>query len=623
MATLFFRQPRLVALTILVIVAAGLSALVGIGRQEDPTITNLFATVTTVYPGADPARVEALVTEKIEDELREIEEIDVIESTSGSSISIIQIELLDTLNEEVIEQAWSEIRDKIGDATREFPQGVQEPEFSTDGAGAFASISALVPRHDNVSEAVLLRYAEALSDTLRNVPGTKSVEIFGEIEEEILVRIDPALLTSLSLTVDQVSSAISNADAKVRAGRLRNLDREFLIEVEGEIAALDRIRQVPVSVSETGIVTRVGDVAVVTKGKREPAEEMAFSAGRPAILVAAKIADGLQVDTWMERVRERIAGFEKTMPYSIEHELVFDQSVYTIDRLSNVGVNIAIGMGLVVAVLLVTMGLRSAFIVAMVLPVVTLASFATMSMIGLPLHQMSLTGLIVALGLLVDAGIVMTDEIGQALRKGLGRSQAVGKAVRRLFAPLLASTVTTALSFTPMVLLPGPAGDFVGAIAIAVIIMLLWSFVVAVTLTAAIAGWLLPAGSEGSPVRKSVVSSLLAGPFRFSLQMAMRNPASSVALALVLPVVGFLSMPTLTAQFFPGVDRNQFHIEVELADGSAIAETSNTALEIDRVLAVTNGIEQVSWVVGRSAPAFYYNIVGNQGSGARLCTGPR
>ncbi|WP_305988846.1 efflux RND transporter permease subunit [Roseibium sp. MMSF_3544] len=612
MATLFFRQPRLVALTILVIVAAGLSALVGIGRQEDPTITNLFATVTTVYPGADPARVEALVTEKIEDELREIEEIDVIESTSGSSISIIQIELLDTLNEDVIEQAWSEIRDKIGDATREFPQGVQEPEFSTDGAGAFASISALVPRHDNVSEAVLLRYAEALSDTLRNVPGTKSVEIFGEIEEEILVRIDPALLTSLSLTVDQVSSAISNADAKVRAGRLRNLDREFLIEVEGEIAALDRIRQVPVSVSETGIVTRVGDVAVVTKGKREPAEEMAFSAGRPAILVAAKIADGLQVDTWMERVRERIAGFEKTMPYSIEHELVFDQSVYTIDRLSNVGVNIAIGMGLVVAVLLVTMGFRSAFIVAMVLPVVTLASFATMSMIGLPLHQMSLTGLIVALGLLVDAGIVMTDEIGQALRKGLGRSQAVGKAVRRLFAPLLASTVTTALSFTPMVLLPGPAGDFVGAIAIAVIIMLLWSFVVAVTLTAAIAGWLLPAGSEGGPVRKSIVSSLLAGPFRFSLQMAMRNPASSVALALVLPVVGFLSMPTLTAQFFPGVDRNQFHIEVELADGSAIAETSNTALEIDRVLAVTNGIEQVSWVVGRSAPAFYYNIVGNR-----------
>lgn len=612
METLFFRQPRLVTLTILVIVAAGLSALVGIGRQEDPTITNIFATVTTVYPGADPARVEALVTEKIEEELREVEEIDVIESTSGSSISIIQIELLDTLSEEVIEQTWSEIRDKISDATREFPQSVQEPEFDTEGAGAFASISALVPKHDNVSQAVMLRYAEALSDILRNAPGTKQVEIFGGIDEEILVRIDPALLTSLSLTVDQVSSAIRAADAKVQAGRLRNSESEFLIEVEGEIATLDRIRQIPVSTGTSGIVTRVGDVATVTKGIRQPAEELAYSDGRPALLIAAKIADGLQVDTWMERVRDRLAQFERDMPYSIEHQLVFDQSTYTINRLSNVGLNIAIGMSLVVVVLLVTMGLRSALIVAMVLPVVTLASFSTMSMIGLPLHQMSLTGMIVALGLLVDAGIVMTDEIGQALDKGLSRRDAVGKAVRRLFAPLLASTVTTALSFMPMVLLPGPPGDFVGSIAIAVIVMLLWSFVVAVTLTAAIAGWVLPAGGVSKKKRSLWPTSLVSVPFRYSLELAMRNPASSVAYALILPVVGFLSMPTLTAQFFPGVDRDQFHIEVELADGTAIAQTSATALEIDRFLSATDGIEKVSWVVGKSAPAFYYNIVGSR-----------
>ncbi|QDG74531.1 efflux RND transporter permease subunit [Labrenzia sp. PHM005] len=612
METLFFRQPRLVVLTLLVILAAGATALIGIGRQEDPTITNLFATVTTVYPGADPGRVEALVTEKIEEELREIEEIDVIESTSASSISIIQIELLDTLTEDVIEQAWSEIRDKIGDATREFPEGVLEPEFSTDGAGAFASISALVPEHEAVSQAVMLRYAEVLSDTLRNVPGTKSVEIFGEQEEEILVRIDPATLISLSLTVDQVASAIQNADAKVRAGRLRSSDREFLIEVSGEIAALDRIRAIPVTTGSNGLVTRVGDVATVTKGIRQPAEELAFSGGRPAILVAAKIADGLQVDTWMTRVRDSIAAYETDMPHSIEHQLVFDQSRYTIDRLTDVGANIAIGMALVIGVLLVTMGLRSAVIVAMVLPVVTLASFATMSMIGLPLHQMSLTGLIVALGLLVDAGIVMTDEIGQALARGEERREAVRKAVRRLFAPLLASTATTALSFLPMVLLPGPAGDFVGAIAIAVIIMLVWSFLVAVTLTAAIAGWLLPETNSQTQRRSFQPGKLVSVPFRFSLQLAMRNPASSVAFALVLPVIGFMSMPTLTAQFFPGVDRDQFHIEVELSDGTAIAETSDVVRAMDGFLSDQEGIKKVVWVVGKSAPAFYYNIVGNQ-----------
>lgn len=612
METLFFRQPRLVVLTILVLLAAGASALVGIGRQEDPTITNLFATVTTVYPGADPARVEALVTEKLETELLEIEEIDVIESTSGTGVSIVQIELLDTLGEEEIEQSWSEIRDKIDDAVRLFPAGVQDPEFSTDGAGAFAAISALAPIRDDLPPAILDRYAESLADRLRTLPGTKSVEIFGEQTEEILVEIDPVVLTSLSLTVDQVADAVRSADAKVRSGRLRDGDRDYLIEVEGEIAALDRIRQIPVATGASGIVTRVGDVAVVRKGIQMPQSEVAISSGRPAVLVAAKIADGLQVDAWMERVRAELADFEAELPSAVRHDLVFDQSTYTIDRLSDVGLNIAIGMGLVVFVLLVTMGLRSALIVAMVLPLVTLASFATMSMIDLPLHQMSLTGLIVALGLLVDAGIVMTDEIRQALEAGKTRQQAVQKAVRRLFAPLLASTVTTALSFMPMVLLPGPAGDFVGAIALAVIIMLVWSFLVAITVTAAVAGWVLPAGDAAQSVRGPRLSRLVSVPFRFSLKMAMRNPLSSIAFALVLPVIGFMSMPTLTAQFFPGVDRDQFHIEVELADGTAIAETQATALAIDESLRAMDGIQQVSWVVGKSAPAFYYNIVGNR-----------
>jgi multidrug efflux pump subunit AcrB len=157
----------------------------------------------------------------------------------------------------------------------------------------------------------------------------------------------------------------------------------------------------------------------------------------------------------------------------------------------------ALGVGLVVAVLLLTLGLRAALIVAVILPVVSLASLATMNAIALPIHQMSVTGMIVALGLLVDAGIVMTDEVGRRLRAGVTRARAVADSVSRLTMPLFASTSTTALSFLPMILLPGPAGDFVGSIALAVVIMLGWSFVVAVAITPAIAGWLLPDGSGG------------------------------------------------------------------------------------------------------------------------------
>ncbi|MCP4383237.1 MAG: efflux RND transporter permease subunit [Hyphomicrobiales bacterium] len=612
METLTFRHPRIVALALLVIISAGLSSLLSIGRQEDPTITNLFATITTVFPGADPGRVEALVTAEIEDQLREIPEVDTIESTSATGISIISIELLETLPDERIEQVWSEVRDALGDAGRTFPDGVQEPEFDSDGTGAYVAIIALSAAHDDVPMTIAGRYADGLADVLRNIPGTKLVETFGAPDEEVLVTIDAAAIAALGLTADQISAAIQAADSKVRAGRLRASDSDFVINVEGEITALDRLRRVVVREDANGRVTPLGDVASVTRGARQPQSETALNDGRPAVLVAAKINDGLQVDVWMADLHETLAAYQPALPASLTAELVFDQSVYTANRLTEVGVNMAIGVALVVAVLFITLGARSALIVALVLPLVSLATLATMNAIGLAIHQMSVTGLIVALGLLVDAAIVMTDEVGKRIRTGTTRFAAVGGSVRRLFAPLLASTATTALSFTPMILLPGPAGDFVGSIAIAVVLMLIWSFVVAMTITPAVAGWVLSAGERGSLLTRGIGAGGLGRVFEGSLRWAIRHPLKSVMLALVLPVIGFMSFPTLTAQFFPGVDRDQFYIEVELADGTALARTHDVVTGIDSVLRGVDDIRHVSWVIGRSAPSFYYNIVGNR-----------
>ncbi|MEM8753820.1 MAG: efflux RND transporter permease subunit, partial [Pseudomonadota bacterium] len=489
METLTFREPRLVALALLVVIAAGLSSLLAIGRQEDPTITNLFATITTAYPGADPARVETLVTAEIEEELREIAEVDEISSTSATGVSIVRVELENTLAEERIEGIWSEIRDALADAEARFPAGALTPDFSSDETGAYAAIVAITPAHGDAPLAIMGRYGEELADLLRNVAGTKLAEVFGAPEEEVLVTLDPVRAAALGITADQVSAAVAAADAKASAGRLRGDENDLILDVTGDISALDRVRQIILREGEEGQIARVADVATIERGPRLPLAEAAIHQGAPAVLVAAKLEDGLQVDVWMERVRRVVDKFAGESPAGVDVELIFDQSRYTADRLAEVATNMAIGVGLVVGVLLITLGVRAAMIVALILPLVSLASIATMNWLGLAIHQMSVTGLIVALGLLVDAGIVMTDEVGRRLRRGMARIAAVRDAVRRLFAPLLASTVTTALSFTPMILLPGPAGDFVGSIAIAVVVMLCWSFLVAITITPAIAGW--------------------------------------------------------------------------------------------------------------------------------------
>ncbi|SNS84470.1 efflux RND transporter permease subunit [Tropicimonas sediminicola] len=610
LATLTFRQPRLVAMVLIVLISAGMSSFLSLGRQEDPTITNLFATVTTSFPGADPARVEALVSSKLEEELREIAEVDTITSVSGQGISVVSVDLLETLDDATIEQVWSEARDAVTDASQSFPAGVGTPEFDAEGVSAYSAVIAIVADTEATPVTLLSRHADALAERLRNIPNTRAVDLFGVPEEEVLVTLDAQALAAVGLTADQVSAAISAADAKVQAGRLHRQGTDLAIGISGEVEALERLRRIPLREGSEGSVLTLGDVAEISRGPRTPAEEHALVDGRPAVLVGVLAQDGVQIDRWMGFVREELEAGADEVPVGFSEVLLFDQSTYTVDRLLDVGTNMVIGVAIVVGVLFLTLGVRAAAIVAIVLPVVSLATLATMNFIGLPIHQMSVTGLIVALGLLVDAAIVTTDEIRKRLAGGMSRALAVGDAVRRLIAPLIASTVTTALSFTPMILLPGPAGDFVGSIAIAVVLMLLWSLFVALAVTPALAGWLLAAETPGQ--QRARTGGLPGRLFSASIRWSLAHPLKSIAISLILPLLGFASLPTLTAQFFPGVERDQFYIELDMPAGTGIEATRAVAKKIDALLTANPEIKNAYWTIGKSGPAFYYNITGNR-----------
>jgi multidrug efflux pump subunit AcrB len=616
MTTLFYRSWRLWVLAVFVIATLGASSLLTIGRQEDPTITNLFATIVTPYPGADPARVEALVTDPIEAKLREQAEIEEITSTSSNGISVIQVELSAFVPDARLEQVWSEIRDKLADVARELPAGTPEPEFDDQRTGAFSAVVALTAAPGRTAPMnVVQRYAETLQDRLRGLPGTELVEIYGVREEEILVSVDLDRLTSVGLTVTDVADALARADAKVRSGRMTGAGTDILVEVEGAFETLARIRAVPLRDGVRGRVLRLGDVAAVRRALADPPETLAFADGEPAILIAAKMETDLQVDAWMARVREALAAFEAELPGGVALTLLFDQSRYTADRLAEVATNLAIGVTLVVAVLLVTMGWRSAVIVGSALPLTALTTLAVLQYVGVPIHQMSVTGLIVALGLLVDAAIVMTDEIRRRASGAGGRQGAVDASVRRLAAPLLASTATTILAFLPMALLPGPAGDFVGSIAISVIVMLAVSFLIALTLTPALAGWMVRTdyrkGLRGF-LDHGITIAPLGRLFAGSIDLALRRPLLSILAALVLPIIGFGAFPTLTAQFFPGVDRDQFYIEATAPGAPSVTGVARLAKAIGAVVAADPAVEHVHWVVGGDAPSFYYNMLTNR-----------
>ncbi|MEM0953833.1 MAG: efflux RND transporter permease subunit [Pseudomonadota bacterium] len=612
LARLLFQNSRYFVLLVLVILIVGMSGLRTLGRQEDPTITNLKAKVTTFFPGANPARVEALVSRPLEDEIREIAEVVEVVSTSSTGVSSLVIEVDDVLSDADIERTWTEIRDAVSDAAVTFPPGVASPEFDNDLIVANTRIVALRPAEGvDVPISVLKRVAEDFADSVRNFSGTQLVTLHGAPDEEVRVDLDERAMVARGLTMQEITGALSAADAKMASGRASGADNDLLIELAGDFESLDRIRSVIVRTGSEGRAVRISDIANVYKSEVSPPQSMAVVEGERGILVAIAMQEGLQVDNWSRGLDRFIERYRQGAPAGVKIETSYDQSGYTEARLNDVTTNLLMGIVLVILVLLLTLGWRAAVVVAAVLPLCSLVSVAVMYYIGLPIHQMSVTGLVVALGLLVDGSIVMTDEIRKQLLRGAEANQAIAAAVTRMRLPLFSSTATTVLAFMPMVILPGPAGDFLGSIAKAVVIMLVASLLLALIVTPVLAAWLLPSGLQRTEHHwwNAGLDSGAAGErLAAALDWSLRNPLASIALALVLPLTGFMAFSTLTAQFFPGTDRDQLYLQVKLPDGRSIEDTHKLVRAMDSALREYPLVRRIDWALGESAPDFYYNM---------------
>lgn len=605
-----FQNHRILLTAIGLVAVAGLSSLTVIVRQEDPTITNGVAVIISPYPGASAERVEALVTDKLEDELKEISEIQTVSSTSRDGISVVSVEIDETILGDDTQPVFSKIRDAVDDAYTLYPPGLPEPIFDDERFGAYTLILGL--RWDSsqpVELGILRRYAQELQDRLRDLSGSDSVKLWGAPKEEIDVRFDAELLASSGLTPASVARALRQGDAKVASGVVRNSKRNVLIELEGELDSLDRVRNVPVNVGPEGQILRVGDLARVERSIQDPPSDLAVVDGAPAVVVAAQMGEGVRFDVWSAKAWKVVDEFKKMLPDGIVLDTVFDQTVYTRARLDELLGNLMTGLLLVVGILFLTMGWRAAVIVALTLPLVSMASVTILLLMDVPIHQMSVTGLIVALGLLVDNAIVVTDQIRMRRASGMPSAQAVKTTIDRLWLPLLSSTATTVLGFMPILLLPGRVGEFVGTIALSVIIALISSFVFAMTITSAVAGKFIPATERTSNIlTRGVQFPALGRAFDRSLAWSLRRPKTSMALASVLPLVGFVGAASLPKQFFPPADRNQINIELRVARQVSIDRTLELAKKADDVLREYGEVEAVSWFVGRSAPPFYYNL---------------
>ncbi len=608
-ARFLYQNPRILLLAICVIVVAGSAAYTTLARMEDPILTRRVALVTTVFPGADAERVESLVARKIEQQLANVKGIREVRAGSMAGFSVISIELKEEIRD--VEAVWSKVRARLADVIPQLPERAEDPQFRQLELKAYAAILALKwTRDGNVNFTILRRLAEDLEQAVRGVSGTENVAMFGDPAEEVLVELAPEVLSPLGLTVADVSRQIQESDAKQSAGMLRSRHSTLLLEVDEAFDSLDRLRRTPIQYGREGRLVSLSDIATISKTQVEPPTDLAFIDERPAVVVGAFVRDEQRIDHWTERLNSALEAYQATLPPGVELDVVALQNDYVESRLNSLQWNLLIGTGAVVLVIYFLMGWRSMIVVGAALPLSALMVLSGMRWLGIPIHQMSVTGLIIALGLLIDNAIVIVDEVRTRRESGMDPGGAIGDAIRHLALPLFGSTLTTTLAFTPIALLPGGPGEFVGSIAVSVILAINASFILAMTVVPALTALLQPAtAGPGSILSSGFRSRRLTGVYRWTLVKLFRFPLVGISLGACLPLLGFLQARTLPEQFFPPADRNQIHVEFEMPAPTSLEATEELVHAARRTIAQHADVGRVHLFVGRSAPTFYYNVM--------------
>ena len=605
----FIDQPRLVIMATVIIAVAGITSFQSLPRMEDPVLTARFAMVTTPFPGAAPERVEALVAKKIEQELSDITEIHEVTTVSRSGICVSIIELDERLKKDRVAVAWGTIRERLNGAHVNMPPAVGRPRLKEIDAKANALLASLTWKQDDApSYSVLRRLAKRLQERIDRVEGTEKTDLYGDPQEEFLVQVEGDELKRLGIDSNQISQIINTHDTKLPAGRIQGARSNLSLEVSGSLDSKTQLGLIPILQDGLGGTVELRDIAYIERTIPDPASAIAFVGGKPAIVVGAQLEDDFRIDVWRSAVQAELNSFKSELPDGIDLEIIFDQTPYVEARLVELQDNFLLGLISVIVCTILWMDLRSGLLVGLILPFTCLMILPIMLVMGIPLHQMSLSGLVLSMGLLVDNAIVVVDHIEHEVSKGKALRTAVRETPRFVFVSLLGSTLTTVFSFAPIALMPGATGEFVGSIAVVTIITVLCSLFISLTIIPAVSQlWIRP--------RKHSYNRLT-NPFRLSekayklvLSVLLRFPIGGALVLSILAAAGFFGFATLQDQFFPPAERDQFHVELELPASSSLSETKRVADEI-RLIALSNPtIKEVHWFLGASAPTFYYNAI--------------
>jgi multidrug efflux pump subunit AcrB/outer membrane protein TolC len=606
------RYPQVTLVLAGILFAAGVYALLTMPRREDPKITIRTGIVAAVYPGATAGEVEDQVTRKIEERLFRYSEVrrEKTFSTTRNGMVIINVELNKSVKDS--DEFWSKLRLEMAQLkATELPGGVLGPVVDSDFGDTVAVLIAVHGGHYGYRE--LKEYAQTVETGLRAIPAVSKVKRIGDQKEEIDISASSERLAQYSVNPLRIMQALQGRNTVAYAGRVPAGESKVPIETGGSFTTEDQIGRVMVDVSPTGQPVYIGDLATVNRVYKDPTA-YARIGGEQAILLAVEMHEGNNIVDFGNTLRSTLKGVQATLPPEVKLDLVADQPKVVSERIGDFFREFGIAIVAVILVTMLLLPMRVALVSAIAIPVSVSMTFGMLNACGIELQQVSISALIVVLGMVVDNAIVIVDNYVELLDRKVPVDEAAERCATEMAVPVLTATLAIVAAFAPLLLLTGAVGEFIRSLPIAVAIALATSYLVAMLLTPLMARFFIRQGlrdhrQEGSgAARKPTPLDHMQRVYNGIITWAMEHKRQVLVSSVLAFAAGLGILRMVPQLLFPLAERDQFVMDVWLPEGSKIEATDRAVRQIEAVLNEEPLVRMYTSFLGESAPRFYYNV---------------
>lgn len=598
----------ILALTFLV----GVYSLMEMPRREDAKIQIRVGQVIALYPGANALQVEEQVTRKLEQHLFQYAEVRKEKTTSVTSDGMAVITVW--LNNDVknFDPFWSKLNHQLNVLKAvSLPAGVYGPIVNSEFGDTEALIIAV--EMDEPRYAQLRDYAQKLEDTLRTMKEVSKIKRIGEQKEQIVVFTDSAKLALYGVRLDQVMKILQSQNTIGPAGDLKTSATRVPLYTQGYYKTEEEISNQIVGFAKTGEVVRLRDVARIERQFEEASSKIIVN-GRSSILLAVQMHEGYNIVAFGKAVDRKLDEASKWLPAGVRLNTIVNQPKIVERNVSHFLFEFVLAIAAVILVIILLLPFRVAAVAATAIPMTVAMTFALLHVFGIELHQVSLSALIVVLGMVVDDAVVVADNYVELLDNGVRPTTAAWKSATELVVPILTATLTIIAAFLPMVMLSGMVKDFIIALPLTVSIALSASFVVAMVLTPVLCltfirkGLRNPAGEASpGPPRRSVLGLMQSGYDR-AIVWSMAHARLTILVCLGAMVMAVVLYQIIPQKFFPEAERNQLIVDLWMPTGTKLEKTEIAIGRIQDLIRRDPDVVSCATFVGSSIPRFYYNF---------------